>query len=501
MILILPSVIAILSGAGLLCVSFGMHLKGNETHLAALNGRAAELLHRLVLGAMAISMVIALFSATRMGMSLHLVKFVDGIELFFRVDKLSALFVVVTTISWFLCGIYAFKYMEHEGEEIRYFGFYLLIYGILIALDFSGNLVTLYFFYELMTVTSMPLVLHNGSREAKMAALKYLFYSMAGAYLALFGIFQLNFYTSSLTFTAGGTLSMNMVSGHVTILLIAVFCTLLGFGTKAGMLPLHGWLPAAHPVAPAPASAVLSSVITKGGVLALIRVVYYIVGPDFIRGTWVQYAWMTLALLTVFMGSMMAYMEKGFKKRLAYSSVSQISYIVFGLSVLSPVGLTGSLLHYVFHTCIKCALFLTAGIFIFHTGKTRVDEYAGIGKEMPITLWCYTFVSLALIGIPPTSGFISKWYLAQGALDASVGAFRYIGPIVLLISALLTAGYLLPITLKGFLPGKDFAGEKKKEKMDVMVAVLLVFAIFAVLLGVLPNGLITYVADIAASVV
>lgn len=282
-----------------------------------------------------------------------------------------------------------------------------------------------------------------------MAALKYLFYSLCGAYCALFGIYFLYQYCDTLTFTAGGTLNRALAAGNEGILLTAVFLMLVGFGAKAGMLPLHSWLTAAHPAAPAPASAVLSAVIVKGGVLAVIRTVYYIVGPAFLKGTWVQTAWMSLSLLTVFMGSMLAYREKVFKKRLAYSTISQVSYILFGLSLLNPVGMTGALLHVVFHAGVKCALFLTAGIFIFRTGKTRVDEYAGIGKRMGVTLWCYTFASLALIGIPPFGGFTSKWYLAQGALQSETGIFRVLGPAVLLISALLTAGYLLPITIRG----------------------------------------------------
>ena len=388
---------------------------------------------------------------------------------------------------------------RHEGGEKRFFGLYLLVYGILVALDFAGNLVTLYFFYEMMTLASMPMVLHNRSREAIMAALKYLFYSMCGAYLGLFGIFFLYRYCDSLTFTAGGTLNTAAALGHQGILLAAVFCMLIGFGAKAGMFPLHAWLPAAHPVAPSPASAVLSGIIVKSGVLAVIRVVYYIVGPGFLRGTWVQTAWMTLALMTVFMGSLLAFREPVLKKRLAYSTVSQVSYILFGLSLLSPDGLTGALLHTVFHAFIKSALFLTAGIFIFQCGKTRVEELTGIGRQMPKTMMCYTFASLALIGIPPASGFISKWYLAQGALGADVGVFGWLGPVVLLVSALLTAGYLLPLTMQGFFPGEKFeqnTAEKQEPPMG-MLLVLIVLAALSVLPGIFPDPLISCISRIA----
>ena len=392
--------------------------------------------------------------------------------------------------------------MKHEGEERRFFGFYLVVYGVLVALVFSGNLVTMYLFYEMMTLTSMPLVLHNGSKEAIMAALKYLFYSMCGAYLGLFGIFFLYKYCDTLAFVPGGSLNLTLLADHQGIVMVAVFAMLIGFGVKAGMLPLHAWLPTAHPVAPSPASAALSGIIVKCGVLAIIRTVYYVVGADFIRGTWIQTAWMVLTLMTIFMGSMLAFREPVFKKRLAYSTVSQVSYILFGLSALTPTAMTGALLHVVFHAFIKCTLFLTAGIFIFQCGKTRVEELYGIGKQMPKTLWCYTFASLALIGIPPTSGFVSKWYLAQGALEANIGIFSWLGPVVLLISALLTAGYLLPVTTNGFFPGKNCAQTewRKQEPPYRMLIPLGFLALMSVILGVFPNPLIRFFSQIASSV-
>lgn len=457
-------------------------------------------LHVLVGTVLVLSVVLALTAAWSGDRSLTLFYLMDDIPIYFHIDAVGRLFLTVTSIIWVAVGFYAFVYMKHEGAEKRFFGFFLLLYGVLVCLDFAGNLVTFYFFYELMTLTSMPLVLHSGSKEAIMAALKYLFYSMLGAYCALFGIYFLYQNCDTITFTAGGTLNPVLAAENSGILLIAVFVMLIGFGAKAGMFPLHAWLSAAHPVAPAPASAALSSIIVKSGVLAIVRSVFYIIGPDFIRGTWVQNVWIFLTLLTVFMGSMLAYREKVFKKRLAYSTVSQVSYILFGLALLNETALTGSLLHFVFHAFIKCSLFMTAGIFIYRTGKTKVDEYAGIGRQMNVTLWCYTFASLALIGIPPTSGFISKWYLAQGALQSDTGIFRIAGPVVLLVSALLTAGYLLPITMQGFLPGKECSVEAKKEKVDKMVLALLVLVVLAVLLGILPNPLIQYVGEIAGTI-
>jgi len=337
-----------------------------------------------------------------------------------------------------------------------------------------------------------------------MAALKYMFYSFSGAYMALFGLYFLYRFGNTLTFTAGGVLDQSMVAGNEGLLLMTAFIMIIGFGVKAGMFPLHAWLPTAHPVAPAPASALLSAVIVKGGVLGIIRVVYYMFGADFIRGTWVQTAWLTLTLVTIFMGSMLAYREKVLKKRLAYSTVSQVSYILFGLALLEPAALEGGILHVVCHAFIKCALFLIAGAVIHKTGRERADEWTGIGKEMPVTMWCFVFLSLALTGIPPTGGFISKWYLILGALHSETGIFSWLGPVVLLVSALLTAGYLLPIAMKGFFPGEDYKYEKnaenRRKKLSAEEIPIVVLTVLAVGLGIWPNPLIKYILGIVSFV-
>ena len=509
--ILLPSVVGIL----LLVSSFREHRKevpavGGSANPAEVNAAAGlgrlsaskrRLLSVTVMVVLSVSAAAAILLAWTGDRSLILFRLVEDMPVMFSVDRLGWLFVTVISVIWLAAGVYSLKYMDHEGDEKRYFGFYLLLYGVLVAMDFAGNLVTMYLFYELVTIMSFPLVLHNNSRESIMAALKYLFYSICGAYGGLFGIFFLYRYSPSLTFRAGGVLG-TAGQGHEGILLVAIFAMLIGFGAKAGMLPLHAWLPAAHPVAPSPASAVLSGIIAKAGVLAVIRVIYYVVGPAFIRGTWVQYAWMTLSLLTVFMGSLLAYREKVFKKRLAYSTVSQVSYILFGLSLLTPVGFTGALLHVAAHAVIKCGLFLTAGVFLYRFSYSRVEQLAGMGKKMPAVMWCYTIFSLGLIGIPPTAGFISKWYLAQGSLQSDTGVFSWLGPVVLLVSALLTAGYLLPITMKGFFPGEETDGLdlERKEPSPCMLLPLIFLAVVTLLLGLLPSSLIEYASEIAGAV-
>ena len=451
---------------------------------------------------LAVGAVLGLTAAFGSADALELFSFGKNLDLTFRVDGLGRLFAPVMILVWVLSGIFAFEYMKHEKEEKRYFGFYVMVFGVLHGLVFSGNMVTFYLFYELMTLLSMPLILHSRSREAIMGGLKYLFYSLFGAYMVLFGLFFLNRYALTLDFIPGGVLDMAAVSGHEGLLLAVSFAMILGFSVKAGMFPLHAWLPTAHPVAPAPASAVMSGIIVKMGVLGMIRVVYYLVGAEFIRGSWVQKTWLILSLITVFMGSMLAYREKVLKKRLAYSTVSQASYILFGLALLQPQAMMGSLLHVVFHAVIKSCLFLSAGAIIYKTHKTNVEDLRGIGKEMPVAIWCCTFASAALIGIPPASGFISKWYLAAGALESGLEVFSWLGPVVLLTSALLTAGYLLPITVNGFLPGADFDYEnlQKKEPVKTMLIPLLILAALAVLLGVFPGVLTGYLADLIGTV-
>lgn len=495
--LILVSIaIPMIAGIILIISSFLQHIK-MEKEVNENN----RLLHIYSCVLLVCSVSVALFTVWSGEKELVLMNFVDQIPIYFHIDSVGRLFVTIVSIVWMVTGVYSFEYMKHEGDEKRYFGFFLLLYGVLLGLDFSGNLITMYLFYELVTITSFPLVLHNKSREAIMASLKYLFYSMCGAYAGLFGIFVLYRYDHTLQFTAGGLLTAEGIAGQGTFYLIAVFMMLLGFGAKAGMLPLHAWLPTAHPVAPSPASACLSGIIVKSGVLAIIRTVFYVVGPDLIRGTWVQYTWMILSLLTIFMGSLLAYREKTFKKRLAYSTVSQVSYVLFGLSLLSPVAFTGALIHTAAHALIKCGLFLTAGVFLYKFGFTKVNQLRGLGKKMPIVFWCYTFFALALIGIPPTSGFISKWYLAQGSLQTQAGFFSWLGPVILLTSALMTAGYLLPITMNGFFPGDDTNSQiPKKEPSLCMLFPLIVLACLVVGLGILPNGLIEYVNQIATAV-
>ena len=403
---------------------------------------------------------------------------VDQISVGFTADTLAKFFVALVIVGWTLVTLYACVYMKHEENEMRFFLFMFLSEGAMLGAALSENLVSMYIFYEMVTLFSMPLVLHSLSKESVAAAKKYLYYSVAGAFLALFGIFVLATNSNTLSFVAGG---VDITASP--LVLVGVFTMLLGFGAKAGLFPMHGWLPTAHPVAPAPASALLSGLIAKAGVLAIIRTVFYVVGTDALTGTWVQTVALSFALLTVLMGSMMAYLEKGFKKRLAFSTVSQISYVLTGLFLFTDDGFTGALWQIVFHAVVKVGLFLCAGAVIFMYGKTEVKDLKGLGKKMPITFTCFTVLSLSLIGIPPTGGFYSKWYIATSALSADLGALSYIAPIILLISAILTAAYLLSISIDAFFGKEEVEIEKKREPL-LMVVPIIILTVIAVAGGV-----------------
>jgi multicomponent Na+:H+ antiporter subunit D len=276
----------------------------------------------------------------------------------------------------------------------------------------------------------------------------------------------------------------------------------MGFGAKAGLFPLHAWLPAAHPVAPSPASAVLSGVITKAGVFCIIRVIYFQFGADFLRDTWVQRSWIAVALLTILMGSLMAFREKQLKTRLAYSTVSQVSYVLLGLFFLNEAAFAGALLHVLYHSVLKDGLFLSAGNILYQTHLEYVGDLKGLGRQMPLTLSCFAIFSLGLTGIPPFAGFLSKWELATGALSSGLLPYAWLAPAVLLISAMLTAGYLFPIVIHGFFPGRAYRSEGPDtgEAPVAMVGVVGALAAATVVLGLFGGPILKFFLDLAGTV-
>lgn len=451
-----------------------------------------------VITALAVEAVMTVVLVTTGMEKFTLFSMTDKLYVSFAIDGVAGLFALVAAIGWLVVGIYSVVYTNHLKNENVFYAFYLIVLAAIIGMDFSSNLISMYFFFEMITLSSMPLVLHERTKESIRAALKYLYYSIAGAFLGLSGIFVMYNFCDTLEFVPGGSLSPDVSSG---LLLTFVFLCCVGFGAKAGMYPLHGWLPTAHPVAPAPASAVLSGIIAKAGVLAILRIIYYVIGPAFLRGTWAQYALIGLSLCTVFVGSMMALREDLFKKRLAYSTVSQVSYILTGLFFMTVDSFSGAILHVLFHASVKVCLFMVAGSVIYNTGKTRVSELRGIGKQMPFTMLSFTFAALSLIGIPPFGGFISKWYLAAGSLNSELGFLTWFAPAILLISALLTAAYLLPITVSGFFPGEGSTPLKRTNEGGVMMwAPIAILGVYALASGLFSSGLVSFAEKLATTV-
>lgn len=447
-----------------------------------------------VAAVLGLNFVFVLWSFMQEG-AFELLHLTDHLALRFMFDGAGRFFLLLSGLMFLMVGIYSFEYMSHEHNRPRFYLFYLLTLGALNGVCLSGNYMTLYCFFELMSLLSMPLVLHSQTDESIAAAKKYLLYSVFGASLGLGGFFLFTVYGGSTAFVAGGVvadalhhplqLSSDLLFQR-NMLLIGAFLAIVGFGAKAGMMPLHAWLPTAHPVAPACASAVLSGVITKAGVLAILRVVYFLYGSNFLVDTWVQYAWVTLILLTVLVGSTLAYKEKILKKRLAYSSVSQVSYVLFGLAGLNAWSLTGALLHAAAHSMIKDVLFMSAGSIIMHGHTERADRIDGMGRKMPITFACITVASLGLIGIPPLFGYISKWYLCTGALMTHPNFFSWLGPVVLLISALLTAGYLFTLTINGYLKNET-AESDAHEAGVLMLLPMVILCALIVICGLAPK--------------
>ena len=401
----------------------------------------------------------------------------------FQSDAAGRLFALLFSGMFMAAGFFALGYFKHHHNPAKFYAFYFFSLFALVSLCMAGSLVTMYLCFETLTLCSFPMVLYDRSKEAVAAGIKYLLYSITGAMMGLFGVIYVTLHTTSATFVPGGSLEAGLAAAPSTLLLIAFFISMIGFGTKAGIFPMHGWLPTAHPIAPSPASAVLSGVVVNAGVLCIYRMIYYAVGPEVIRGTWAQTVLLWLSLLTVLIGSAQALRQKHIKRRLAYSTVSQISYILFGLFMLENLAVQGALLHTVFHSVMKTCLFLCAGAVMVYGGTADVDAMRGIGKKMPVTLWCFTIAGVGLVGIPPLSGFLSKWVLAQGAVESGMAVFSWLGPVVLLVSALLTAGYIFPVSIAAFFPGTQAEGTTAKEAPLSMLIPLIVLAALTLLFG------------------
>lgn len=368
-----------------------------------------------------------------------------------KIDGLSRVFASLIAFLWPLATVYAFEYMEHEENESRFFTFYTMSYGVTAGIALAGNLFTMYAFYELLTLVTLPLVTHKMDAKSVHAGRRYLYYSISGAALAFIGLIFIMTYgvDSSTTFQLGGVLDMAKVGSDKNLLLLVFVLAFIGFGAKAAVFPMHAWLPTVS-VAPTPVTALLHAVaVVKAGAFAIIRIIYYSFGADFLHGTWAQAIVVLLAGFTIAYGAVMAVREPHFKRRLAYSTVSNLSYILLGAALMTPAGLTGALTHMLYHGVMKITLFFCVGAVLVKTNQEYIQELRGFHRVMPRTMLVFTIASLALIGVPPLIGFTSKWNLASAAV-ADGQWFSYVGLIGLIISAILTAVYLFTVIIPSY---------------------------------------------------
>lgn len=431
-----------------------------------------------------------------------LFRLTGNLSISFRLDGLGTVFAGIVAALWPLATLYAFEYMKHEGHEKFFFLFYTITYGITLGIAFSEDVVTMYCFYEMLTLVTLPLIMHTLSREAILASRTYLYYSLGGAAFAFIGmIFILNYGTTG-NFMPGGVLDMAKVGGSEnTLLLVYVLC-FLGFSVKTAMWPFGSWLPKAG-VAPTPVTALLHAVaVVKAGAFTVMRITYYSFGTEFLRGTWAQSVLLVFVIITIVYGCSRALKETHFKRRLAYSTMSNLSYILFGVVLMSPLGLTGALSHMIFHAVMKICSFFCAGAVIYKTGRNYIHELDGLGRKMPKVFVIFTISGLALMGVPGLCGFVSKWNLAKAALE-SPHPLATVGVAALLISALLTAIYMLTIAVRAFFPGKEFDYSTLEGIEDpnwMMILPLVLFVIAMVVFGLHSAPVITALEELSSFV-
>jgi multicomponent Na+:H+ antiporter subunit D len=410
-----------------------------------------------------------------------------GIEIAFRVDSFGLLFALGAAALWIVASFYSIGYMRtlEEHAQTRYFSCFALALTATMGVAFSANLFTLFIFYEALTISTYPLVAHKETPEARAGARKYVIYLLGAAKLMVVpAIILIYNVTGTLDFRSGGIVTSAMATAQPTLLYI-VFALLLFGLAKNAVMPMHSWLPAAM-VAPTPVSALLHAVaVVKTGVFSTLRVFLFVFGPVAMKQLGADQLALGFAAVTILGGSLLALGQDNIKARLAFSTVSQLSYIVLGGALLNANGVTGGIAHITNHAVSKITLFLCAGSIYASAHKTEVSQVSGLAKQMPWTMAAFAIASLSLVGIPPASGFVSKWYLALGSLDAGHPWLVF----VLLASSLLNAAYLGPIVYKAYFEEAQDEGHghgHEVHEVPWMVVPLVITAVGSLLLGIYP---------------
>lgn len=406
---------------------------------------------------------------------------VSPLPIEFLGDALGVIVAVAATLAWFMATIYSIEYMKKEHARDRFYFFWLLTAGATFGVFLTKNLFALFINFEILSIASWVLVIHEETKEALDAGKKYLFMGIAGGLFLLFGIVM--------TFIqSGGNLDLTrigMLQNQGFITQVIFYAYIFGFGVKAGMFPVHVWLPDAHPVAPSPASALLSGVMIKAGAYGIIRTIYNVFGPSLVREIGANYVLAILVSIGIILGSAVAIPQRNLKRMLAYSSIAMMGYILLGAAFLTERGFEGSVLHLFGHIFMKDTLFLAAGALILKLDKKEISDYVGIGRKMPVTMICFTIAALSMIGLPPFVGFISKWFLVLGALD--VGAVPFIlFVIILLTSSLMNAVYYMPIVIAAFFGESDEDVEIDEAPKSMLIP-MVVMSFGVLIFGILPN--------------
>lgn len=405
-----------------------------------------------------------------------------GLSLHLRADPFGLLFALLASGLWIITSLYSLGYMRsgHYGHQTGYFASFALSLSATMGIAFAANLVTFFLFYELLTLATYPLVVHNRDPEAMAAGWKYLAYTLGAGQCLLLAIVWMHQLAPEATFQPGGFLVGKASAEALTAL---VLLGIIGVAVKAAVMPLHSWLPAAM-VAPTPVSALLHAVaVVKAGTFGCIRMVHYVFGIDLLRELGADMVLASIAGATILLASIRALGESHLKRRLAYSTISQLSYIVLGAVLGSTAALAGAMFHMVAHGCMKITLFFCAGAIDVKTHKVDITEFAGLGRQMPITFGAFTLGALGLAGTPLFVGFISKWNLGLGALQAGHPVFLAI----LVLSGLLNFAYFFPIIYTAFF-GQGATPPRFNEASPALWVPLVLTALLSMLLGIAPNA-------------
>ncbi|MBW1690059.1 MAG: monovalent cation/H+ antiporter subunit D family protein [Deltaproteobacteria bacterium] len=428
-----------------------------------------------------------------------IIQLTPGVALQFRVDQFGLFFGVLASALWIATSVYSIGYVRglNEHAQTRYFFNFALCLSATMGIAFAGNLLTLFIFYEILTVATYPLVAHKETEDAIMGGRKYLAYTLTAGVVILFAIIFIYTLTGTLDFKAGGFL-LGHGSSATLIFLFAIL--ILGFGVKAALMPLHEWLPTAM-IAPTPVSALLHAVaVVKAGVFGCLRIILYVFGPVLLHqlDLWIILAY--FAAFTVVVSGLYALAQDNLKRRLAFSTINNLSIIVMGAALLTPSAITGSIFHMGSHGFMKITLFFVAGAIYVKTHKENISELDGIGRQMPLTMGAFAIGAMGIAGTPPICGFISKWYLAMGSLEAKEVVFLF----VLLISALLDVAYFFPIIYNSFFKApKEAVNPHLDEASMKMVVPLVITAIISLILGIFPNAFFHFfnIASMAAEMI